>query len=57
MRRRAEANQGELSFATPMDLKDLQEARRKQVIELLCRMLRAAAASKSASGGAQDDER
>lgn len=55
MRRRAEANQSELSFATRMNLKDLQEARRKQVIELLCRLLRAAAASKSASGGAEDE--
>jgi hypothetical protein len=46
-----------VNFATPMQLKDLQEARRKQVIELLCRHLRAAAASKSASGGAEDEGR
>ncbi len=55
MRRRAEANQGELDFATPMDLKDLKEARRKQVIELLCRLLRADAARKSAGGGAENE--
>jgi hypothetical protein len=55
MRRRAEAEQGELSFATPMDLKDLQQAKRKEVIELLCRLLRTAAASKSANGGAEDE--
>jgi hypothetical protein len=55
MRRRADANQGELSFASPMRWQDLQEARRQQAIELLRWMLCATVRVLDASGEAENE--